>query len=50
MNDDDIARGVSRALRDQERRQAEGSAHSVLAGVAILAILLVGFIVLVSYG
>ncbi|WP_371801562.1 hypothetical protein OHA38_43380 (plasmid) [Streptomyces sp. NBC_01732] len=50
MNEDEIARGVSRGLHDHERRRAEGNARSLLAGLAIMSLLVVGFIVLVTYG
>ncbi|MEW1926384.1 hypothetical protein [Streptomyces sp. NPDC088360] len=50
MNEDEIARGVSRGLRDHQRRQAEQNARSLLAGLAMMLLLVVGFILLVTYG
>jgi hypothetical protein len=50
MSEDEITRGVLKALQEQERRRSEGTARSLLAGVAILAVFFVAFILVVTYG
>ncbi|MFE5863212.1 hypothetical protein ACFQ77_22075 [Streptomyces virginiae] len=50
MNEDEIARGVARGLQAHEHRRAEGQARSLLAGLTILAAMVVAFIVVVTYG
>ncbi|MDW8804381.1 hypothetical protein P1P68_06130 [Streptomyces scabiei] len=50
MNEDEIARGVSRGLRDYDRRRAESNGRSVMVGVLFLGAFFVGFILLVTYG
>ncbi|MFD4320446.1 hypothetical protein [Streptomyces sp. NPDC058548] len=49
MNEDDIARGVARGLREHERRRAEEDARSLLTGLGIMAALFLFFIWLVTY-
>ncbi|RAJ47866.1 hypothetical protein K388_07103 [Streptomyces sp. KhCrAH-43] len=50
MTEDEIARGVARGLQDYERRRAEQQGRSLLAGLAMLALVAVTFIVVVTYG
>ncbi|MFB6668502.1 hypothetical protein [Streptomyces parvus] len=50
MNEDEIARGVARGLHEHYRRQAEARNRSLLFGLLIMAIGLIAFILLVTYG
>ncbi|WP_166625822.1 hypothetical protein [Streptomyces sp. VN1] len=50
MTEDEIARGVARGLQMHEHRRAERQARSLLAGLAILAMVAIAFIVVVTYG
>ncbi|MEU6631643.1 hypothetical protein ABZ905_25655 [Streptomyces parvus] len=51
MDDEEkIARGVARGLARHEAARAEANARQLLSGLLILAIVTIGFILLVTYG
>ena len=45
-----VARGVRRGLQEHERQRADAGARSCLAGLLVMAVLMVAFILLVTYG
>ncbi|MCX5278101.1 hypothetical protein [Streptomyces virginiae] len=44
-----VARGVRRGLQDHQRQQADAQARSCLAGILVMAAVMVAFILLVTY-
>ncbi|MFH9697387.1 hypothetical protein [Streptomyces globisporus] len=51
MDDEEkIARGVARGLARHEAARADANARQLLRGLLILAIVAIGFILLITYG
>ncbi|MCX4516066.1 hypothetical protein OG402_38315 [Streptomyces anulatus] len=51
MDDEEkIARGVARGIARHEAARADANARQFLGGLLILAILTIGFILLITYG
>lgn len=45
-----VARGVRRGLQEHERQRADDGARSCLAGLLVMAVFMVAFILLAAYG
>ncbi|MFF0465676.1 hypothetical protein [Streptomyces mexicanus] len=50
MNEDEMTRAVERALARHEARRADAQARQLLGCLLLLAVFVVGFVLLVTYG